>query len=136
VEDELPARRALEEILRDEGHTVLAAGNGIDAEKIWRETREPIDVVVTDTVMPKMGGAELVSRLRASHPRVKVIFMSGHTPETVLQHAGPDLGATFLQKPFEVDALIGMIRELMGGARRSSGRAARPRPSRGRPKGR
>jgi PAS domain S-box-containing protein len=124
VEDELPARRALEEILRDEGHTVLSAGNGIDAEKIWRETRDPIDVVVTDTVMPRMGGPELVSRLRASHPRVKVIFMSGHTPETVLEHGGSELGATFLQKPFEVDELIAMVRQFLA----ESGTSARDDP--------
>lgn len=117
VEDEVPARRALEEILRDEGHTVLAAGNGVDAEKIWRETRDPIDVVVTDTVMPRMGGPELVSRLRASHPRVKVIFMSGHTPETVLQHGGSDLGVTFLQKPFDVGDLIAIVRNLLAETR-------------------
>jgi hypothetical protein len=76
VEDELAARRALEELLRDEGHTVLSAGNGLDAERIWRETRDPIDVVITDTVMPRMSGPELVERLRASHPDVRVIFMS------------------------------------------------------------
>ena len=131
VEDEVPARRALEEILRDEGHTVLAAGNGVDAEKIWRETRDPIDVVLTDTVMPRMGGPELVSRLRASHPRVKVIFMSGHTPETVLQHGGSDLGLTFLQKPFDVDDLIAIVRHLLVEARTSARAEASPRRARG-----
>ena len=127
VEDELAARRALEELLRDEGHTVLSAGNGIDAERIWRETRDPIDVVVTDTVMPRMSGPELVSRLRASHPNVKVIFMSGHTPETVLQHGGADLGTTFLQKPFEVEELLARVRQLL-----AEGEAPSPDSSRAR----
>jgi two-component system cell cycle sensor histidine kinase/response regulator CckA len=117
VEDELAARRALEELLRDEGHTVLSAGNGIDAEKIWRETSEPIDVVVTDTVMPRMSGPELIQRLRASHPDVHVIFMSGHTPETVLQHGGAGAGTTFLQKPFEVDVLLAKVQELLADRR-------------------
>jgi PAS domain S-box-containing protein len=124
VEDELAARRALEELLRDEGHTVLSAGNGIDAERIWRETRDPIDVVVTDTVMPRMSGPELVRRLRASHPFVKVIFMSGHAPETVHQHGGA-AGTTFLQKPFEVDDLLAKVRALLaegGRQRRERGR--------------
>jgi DNA-binding response OmpR family regulator len=111
VEDELAARRALEELLREEGYTVLSAGNGIDAERIWRETRDAIDVVVTDTVMPRMSGPELVERIRASHPRVKVIFMSGHTPETVLRHGGAEEGTTFLQKPFEVDVLLAKVRD-------------------------
>jgi CheY-like chemotaxis protein len=114
VEDELAARRALEELLRDEGHTVLSAGNGLDAERIWRETREPIDVVVTDTVMPKMSGPELVERLRASHPAVRVIFMSGHTPETVMRHGGA-AGTAFLQKPFELDELLALVRDALGG---------------------
>jgi PAS domain S-box-containing protein len=133
VEDELAARRALEELLRDEGHTVLSAGNGIDAEKIWRETRDAIDVVVTDTVMPRMSGPELVARLRSSHPTVKVIFMSGHTPETVLQHGGADLGTTFLQKPFEVDDLLATVRQLLAEAASpppEPGRARRRRGSR------
>jgi nitrogen-specific signal transduction histidine kinase/CheY-like chemotaxis protein len=116
VEDELAARRALEELLRDEGHTVLSAGNGLDAERIWRETRDPIDVVITDTVMPRMSGPELVERLRASHPDVRVIFMSGHTPETVLRHGGADPGTAFLQKPFEVDELLARVRDALTGA--------------------
>jgi CheY-like chemotaxis protein len=127
VEDELAARRALEELLRDEGHTVLSAGNGIDAEKIWRETRDAIDVVVTDTVMPRMSGPELVARLRASHPMVKVIFMSGHTPETVLKHGGAELGTTFLQKPFEVDDLLATVRRLLAEGASPPPKAARAR---------
>jgi PAS domain S-box-containing protein len=131
VEDELAARRALEELLRDEGHTVLSAGNGIDAETIWRETRDPIDVVVTDTVMPRMSGPELVSRLRASHPMVKVIFMSGHTPETVLRHGGAELGTTFLQKPFEVDELLATVRRLLAEGASAAPGPERPRRRRG-----
>ena len=129
VEDELPARRALEELLREEGYTVLSAGDGVSAEKIWRETRKPIDVVITDTVMPRMSGPELVRKLRASHAQVKVIFMSGHTPETVHQHGGADPGAAFFQKPFEVDDLIAKVGELL--AEETPVRArSRPRPAR------
>jgi CheY-like chemotaxis protein len=74
--------------------------------------RDPIDVVVTDTVMPKMSGPELVAKLRATHPSITVIFMSGHTPETVDRHGGADLGTAFFQKPFEVDDLLAKVREM------------------------
>jgi PAS domain S-box-containing protein len=131
VEDELSARRALEELLRDEGHTVLSAGNGIDAEKIWKQTNEPIDVVVTDTVMPRMSGPELVRRLKESHPDVHVIFMSGHTRETVVEHGGVGTGTTFLQKPFEVEVLLAKVRELLAG-----GGGSAPARSRSRSRGR
>jgi CheY-like chemotaxis protein len=122
VEDETAARRALEELLRDEGHTVLSAGNGVDAERIWRETSDPIDVVITDTVMPRMSGPELVERLRALHPDVKVIFMSGHTPETVLRHGVAEEGTLFLQKPFDVDDLLARLREMLPPTHRPGGR--------------
>jgi PAS domain S-box-containing protein len=124
VEDEPAARRALEEFLGDDGHTVLSAGTGADAERLWRESGTEIDVVVTDTVMPRMSGPELVQRLRSLNPDVKVIFMSGHTPETVLRHGGVE-GAAFLQKPFEIDDLLRQVRIMVGG-RASAGKRTRP----------
>jgi PAS domain S-box-containing protein len=126
VEDDRAARSALEEFLREEGYTVLSAGNGDEAERLCREAVEPIDVVVTDTVMPRMSGPELVKQLRLLQPDLKVIFMSGHTPETVLEH-GDVSGGVFLQKPFEIDDLLGHVRELL---------AEGPRPARGRRAGR
>jgi DNA-binding response OmpR family regulator len=133
VEDDTAARRALEEFLAEDGHTVLTAGSGPDAERLFRTSRVPIDVVVTDMVLPRMSGPELIRRLRALRPGLKTLFMSGHTPETAHQQGG--IGdAAFLQKPFEVGDLLGRIRDLLGSdrpARKARSRAARkPQPGR------
>jgi len=115
VEDDRAARSALEEFLREEGHTVLAAGDGDEAERLCRESRDAIDLVVTDTVMPRMSGPQLVERLRMLQPGLKAIFMSGHTPETVVQHGDVSAGSAFLQKPFEIGDLLGHVTRLLGG---------------------
>ena len=111
VEDDHAARRALEVLLRDEGYRVVAAATGADAERLWSEGKGTIDVVLTDAVMPRMSGPELVERLRSANPQVKVVFMSGHTPETVLRHGV--VGTAFLQKPFEFEDLLARLRELL-----------------------
>ena len=112
VEDDRAARRALEELLGEEGHTVLSASNGDEAERICREEGR-IDVVVTDTVMPRMSGPQLVARLRQDQPGLEVIFMSGHTPETVVQHGSIPRDAVFLQKPFDIAQLLAHIQRLV-----------------------
>jgi PAS domain S-box-containing protein len=126
VEDDASARQALEEILHEEGFAVISAGTGPDAERLCKG-REPIDVVVTDTVMPRMSGPALVERLRAWQPGVKVIFMSGHTPETVLRHGGIGAGTAFLQKPFDVDDLVTQIRRLLSEGQHPSKPRGAPR---------
>lgn len=116
IEDDRAARLAIEELLRDEGYSVVTAATGAEAERLWQEGRQGIDVVLTDAVMPRMSGPELVQRLRAANPDVKVIFMSGQTPETVLQH-GAVTGTAFLHKPFEFDDLVARLRELLAAPR-------------------
>jgi CheY-like chemotaxis protein len=113
VEDDRAARRALEEFLRDDGYTVLTAGDGEEAERVCRGSRDPVHLVITDTVMPRMSGPQMIERLRSFQPDFKSILMSGHTPETVVQH-GNIGGAVFLQKPFEIEDLLGHVRALLG----------------------
>jgi PAS domain S-box-containing protein len=126
VEDDAAARRALEALLRDEGHKVTSAATGAEAEHLWAEAAASIDVVVTDAVMPRMSGPELVQRLRRANPDVKVIFMSGHTPEAILRHGGVE-GTTFLQKPFDFEDLLGHVRDLLAAPpTRAKSRAPRP----------
>jgi two-component system cell cycle sensor histidine kinase/response regulator CckA len=123
VEDDRAARSALEEFLQEDGHTVLSAGDGDEAERLCAEASEPVDLVVTDTVMPRMSGPQLVARLRELQPGLKAILMSGHTPETVLQHGQtPGHEAVFLQKPFEIDDLLSHVRTLLGSRSSAAGR--------------
>jgi PAS domain S-box-containing protein len=125
VEDDRAAREALEEFLREEGHTVVSAKDGEEAERLCRDARVPVDLVVTDTVMPRMSGPQLVERLRTFQPGLRAIFMSGHTPETVVQHGDVSGGSAFLQKPFEIGDLLDHVIRLIGAPTRK-----KPKPPR------
>jgi PAS domain S-box-containing protein len=114
VEDDHAAREALEEFLREDGHVVLAAADGDEAERLCRAARKPLDLVVTDTVMPRMSGPQMVERLRRLQPGLKAIFMSGHTPETLVQHGDVSGGSAFLQKPFDIADLLAHVTRLLG----------------------
>ena len=121
VEDE-PALRALTaEALKRIGYTVLEASNGVEALTITREWQGSIAVVVTDVVMPKMGGPELVERLRESGRDFSVIFMSGYTETATLENVKVGTEASLLSKPFTAEALARKILQVKG---RAEGRAA------------
>ena len=113
VEDEMAVREATKRMLRKFGYTVLEAGHGEDALLVWDQSSESVDVVVTDVVMPVMGGATLVRHLRERRPGVRVLFISGYTQGT-LELSPDDASATrFLAKPFTSAQLVGAIAELM-----------------------
>jgi CheY-like chemotaxis protein len=109
-------RPLIGEILRREGYRVLEAQDGDAALSVWHREQGPIDLVVTDVVMPNMSGKELVWRLRLLRPEVKVIYMSGY--ESSLLSAGNkfEFGseAIFLQKPFRPADLSRVVREILG----------------------
>ena len=107
VEDEEPIRKVAGRILRRAGHSVLEARNGIEALEIARSHPSPIDVVVSDMVMPKMGGRELAAKLRASHPEVSVILMSGYADG--MEGKGAGEAWTFLPKPFSAAGLVSAV---------------------------
>jgi two-component system, cell cycle sensor histidine kinase and response regulator CckA len=115
VEDEAQVRGAAARVLRRYGYTVLEAQNGIDALAIWAERGRDIAVVVTDVVMPQLGGRELVRRLRGEGATVPVLFMSGYA-EGATPERGDDTGrSAFLAKPFEIAALVRLVGELIQG---------------------
>ena len=111
VEDEEPVREFVSAALRARGYTVIEARNGDEAIAALDTPGRSIDLVLTDVVMPKTNGPQLVARLRERDPHVKVLFMSGYTDRTVpieLQY-----GAAFIQKPFTPNQLAQKIRELL-----------------------
>jgi two-component system cell cycle sensor histidine kinase/response regulator CckA len=115
VEDEAQVRGAAARVLRRYGYTVLEAQNGIDALAIWAERGRDIAVVVTDVVMPQLGGRELVRRHRGEGATVPVLFMSGYA-EGATPERGDDTGrSAFLAKPFEIAALVRLVGELIQG---------------------
>ena len=113
VEDEPNVRRIARRILERNGYTVLEAANGTEALRVLERRREPIALVLTDLVMPEMGGRELAARLRTVSPTSRVLFMSGYTEDAVLRQSVMEPGAIFLDKPFTFDSLLRKVREAL-----------------------
>src|SRR5450432_3170655 len=103
VEDEPALRMLAGESLKRLGYEVLQAGNGLEALKIADQHPGIIDIVVTDIVMPRMGGPELVENLKLKRDRIGVIFMSGYTETAVLENATVGSDAILLNKPFSTE---------------------------------
>ena len=112
VEDEPALRSLAVASLKKLGYTVLEAGNGLEALAVVEKHPAKIDVVVADIVMPRMGGPELVEKLRAQRDDFAVIFMSGYTEASVLENAKIGSGAVLLNKPFSAEVLAARINEL------------------------
>ncbi len=101
------------EILRKDGYNVLEAQDGDEALLVWQRYEGPIDLVLTDVVMPNMSGKGLAERLRLLQPEIKVIYMSGY--ESSMLSSGNKFGADaiFLQKPFRPAELNKTVREVL-----------------------
>jgi PAS domain S-box-containing protein len=116
VEDEDSVRDLVRQILEDHGHAVLTARHGRDAMLIAERYERPIDLLVTDVVMPEMGGGELVHRLIARRPNIKVLYISGYTNDEVVRRGVQGAPASFLHKPFTSDDFMLRVREVLEGA--------------------
>jgi PAS domain S-box-containing protein len=116
VEDEPEVRRLARDILHEQGYTVLEAADGDDALKIGREHGGPIHLLVTDVVMPQMGGRELADRLTAGRSETKVLYVSGYTDDAILHQGVSETGTAFLPKPFTAWALSQKVREVLDAA--------------------
>ena len=113
VEDDPAVRLLVEEILSSTGYNVLAAEDGHTALRTAKEYRGEIDLLLTDVVLPKMGGKEVAKYLTALRPGIKVLFMSGYTGHSAAQHGNLDSDVNFLPKPFSPDALCEKVRSVL-----------------------
>ncbi len=113
VEDEAPVRESVRRLLEWHGYTVIEARNGADALQIYEGDEEGIDLVLTDLIMPGMGGHELVERLRARHPDLRVVFMSGYADKAVTSNGAVRKGTAYVEKPFTVELLMQRLREVL-----------------------
>ena len=113
VEDEAMIRSNVHECLQQLGYEVLAAESGEVALKICEEHRAKIDLVLTDLVMPGMGGHELAGELAQRHPEVKMLFMSGYTEDSAARRDILLKGSAFLQKPFSVADLANAVQQAL-----------------------
>jgi CheY-like chemotaxis protein len=113
VEDEAAVRSSARRLLERQGYTVLEARHGADALRIVEESGRQIDLVVTDLVMPEMGGKELAERLRTYRPGLKVLFMSGYTEKAIAAGGVMPPNTGFVEKPFTVEQLMRRLREIL-----------------------
>jgi CheY-like chemotaxis protein len=114
VEDEPSVRHLAQGVLKAQGYEVLTAPNGQDALRVAREHKgEPIALVVTDVIMPRMGGKVMAEWLKTSYPDLKVLFTSGYTEDAIAHHGVLDEGVEFLPKPYSPSSLSRKVRELL-----------------------
>jgi PAS domain S-box-containing protein len=114
VEDEESVRQLVKETLERKGYRVLEAENGEAGLTVAAQHQQQIDLVITDVVMPHLGGQELAQRLRASRPEIKVLYLSGYTEDAVVGEGTVESGKAFLQKPFTLQSLARKVREVLG----------------------
>jgi CheY-like chemotaxis protein len=115
VEDEDVVRALACRGLRERGYTVLEARDGWEALERVESAREPIDLVISDVVMPQLSGRELGSRLAVLQPELPVLYMSGYTGDDVIQRGLLEPGVPFQQKPFTPEGLARKVREMLDG---------------------
>jgi len=113
VEDEASVRELVVEGLKLDGYTIIAAGDGSEAIAASGQHEGPIDLLLTDLVMPGMNGMELMRRLTSARPAMKVICMSGHSEEAIGRFQDMGDRATFLQKPVTPSVLSWKVREVL-----------------------
>jgi len=113
VEDERAVRDLSKEILQECGYNVLEAANGREALDVIRRFEPKIDLLISDVVMPEMGGTELAERLSQSHPDLKVLLISGYTDAAAIDKGIIDPNVRFLQKPFTFETLSDKIRSVL-----------------------
>ncbi|MBO0698677.1 MAG: PAS domain S-box protein [Zavarzinella sp.] len=115
VEDEDLVRSLATRVLEARGYRVFAAPSAADALDLHARTADPVDLVVTDVVMPGLGGRQLAERLRERQPGLRVLFMSGYTTDEVLRQGIQEEEEHFIQKPFTPDSLARKVRDVLVG---------------------
>ncbi|HOX04893.1 MAG TPA: ATP-binding protein [Planctomycetota bacterium] len=118
AEDEPSIRAEVLEALAGQGYVILEACDGDQALHAASGHCGAIDLLVTDMIMPRVGGPEVAERLGAARPGIKVLFMSGYPEHAAVRSGALPPGTNYLQKPFTAEALIGRVREVLDGVRR------------------
>jgi two-component system cell cycle sensor histidine kinase/response regulator CckA len=117
VEDERSVLELAENLLRRRGYRVICTQESSEALELCRQCPDRIDLLVTDVVMPMMGGRELARHIMSMRPGIKVLFVSGYSEEAILNQGLLEPGTALLQKPFTADALPRRVREVLDSSR-------------------
>ncbi len=113
AEDDPQVGRMAREMLRSQGYTVFAVSSGAEALELLRGFRGTIDLLLTDIIMPDMDGITLYAEVRQIGPDIRVLYMSGYTRDVISSRRPMEDGAGFLQKPFTLKTLAGMVRRVL-----------------------
>ncbi len=113
VEDNEDVRKTIVSMLRAKGYIILEAESGRQAEALFGDGGDHIDMVITDVVMPRLSGRELAKKFLEKRPDLPVLYVSGYTDEVISHHGVLEAGASLLQKPFTMDELLAKTRSLL-----------------------
>ncbi|MFN7994196.1 MAG: PAS domain S-box protein [Bryobacteraceae bacterium] len=113
VEDETALRGMVRQMLETLGYRVMDAADGLSAIHLCDGRQKPVDLLVTDVVMPLLNGREVAKRLTRKWPGMKVVYMSGYTDDVIAYHGVADASVNLIQKPFRMEALAAKIREVL-----------------------
>jgi len=113
VEDEASVREVARRALALNGFTVIATGDPLEALAVCGRLKEPIRLLITDMIMPKLNGLELARKVKAMRPDIQTLYMSGYTEHAVLEQGGKEMEGAFLQKPFMPRAFLEKIHEIL-----------------------
>jgi CheY-like chemotaxis protein len=113
VEDEDQVRDLAKQILEEKGYSVMTAADGAEGVRICQDFPERFDLVITDVVMPMIGGTELAQQISKIQSRAKILYMSGYTSDSMVRDGVLEDEAFFLQKPFTPPFLADKVREVL-----------------------
>jgi len=113
VEDDDLIRSSVRRHLSRNGYRVIAASHGQEAIELAAAHADSIDILLTDVIMPGMGGRELATRLVALDPSLRCVFMSAHTQEMLVEQGRLDAGTHYLEKPYDLDDLTALLRRVL-----------------------
>lgn len=114
AEDEAAVRALVKRVLVGAGYRVYAASDGVEAAALWRNHASEIDLILTDVVMPQMGGRGLVTELTRERPDLRVLFMSGYTADAIVHHKIETNSINFIEKPFSPANLLEKVASILG----------------------
>lgn len=115
VEDQDEVRAVARRILTNHGYRVIEAKNGVDALAVMQGIDPGVDLVLTDAVMPQMGGPDLIRALRVRQPDLPVVMASGYTDHELMSYGANELNVPFLHKPFRAEDLLKIVRSSLDG---------------------
>ncbi len=120
VEDEDPVRAFSVRALRNKGYTVMEARTGLEALEVLARLDRPVDLIVTDVMMPQMDGPSLIKKVREKWPSIKVICISGYAEENFRDKIGSWDDIWFLPKPYSLNQLAGLVKDAIGKGKRAA----------------